>query len=119
MICKYCGETKEETDFEVANTVNDKVYRRRKCKSCKRETQNKRKSKQREWLREYKKKLSCVRCGFNDWRCLDFHHKGDKDNEVSNMIGLSKKRILDEISKCEVVCANCHRIIHFEEKNGM
>jgi len=42
---------------------------------------------------------------------MDFDHvKGKKSGGVSAMTGsASKKRILKEIAKCEVVCANCHR----------
>ena len=45
--------------------------------------------------------------------CMDFDHIGDdKILNVSAAIqqGWSFKRILLEIAKCELVCANCHRI---------
>ena len=71
----------------------------------------------REWLREYKSQLKCVRCGESEICCLDFHHV-DPSTKESN-IGIiggysSKKKIMEEIEKCEVLCANCHR----KEHNG-
>ncbi len=66
----------------------------------------------REWVIGLKSDLECERCGESDWRCLDFHHKdNNKFKSISDMItdGDSKDRILIEIDKCEVVCANCHR----------
>lgn len=42
---------------------------------------------------------------------MEFDHLGDKEFSISNgtLRCLSKKRILEEMSKCELVCANCHR----------
>ena len=69
--------------------------------------------------KEYKRRLSkikedsgCVDCGITNHIVLDFDHLRDKKYNVSRMIhdGFSWKAILKEISKCEVVCANCHRI---------
>jgi predicted HNH restriction endonuclease len=46
--------------------------------------------------------------------CYDFHHKDPTVvNEVpSTVLHCSWKRILEELEKCIMVCANCHRIIH-------
>ena len=60
----------------------------------------------------------CARCGesFPDC-CYDFHHKDPLDvNEVpSTILHCSWKRIEQELSKCIMVCSNCHRIIHNED----
>ena len=41
----------------------------------------------------------------------DFHHEGNKTGGVSNMINnASIERIADELSRCVILCANCHRI---------
>ncbi len=66
---------------------------------------------------EYKSKLSCERCGYNQHpAALDFHHK-DGSTKLFSMgqaptRGYSWETILEEIAKCEVLCANCHRIEH-------
>jgi len=74
----------------------------------------------RDWFQELKKDLTCSKCGIKDFRVLDFHHRDRerKDMEVSNMVRLrwSKEKILEEMSKCDVLCANCHRIEHSEER---
>jgi hypothetical protein len=64
-------------------------------------------------------KTLCVDCGNTDSRVLDFHHLRDKIKAVAVMrtAGWSKKRILAEIKKCIVLCANCHRIRHWKEYN--
>ena len=44
--------------------------------------------------------------------CMDFHHvRGRKLFEVGDKIGsYSLKKLFKEIKKCDVICANCHRI---------
>jgi hypothetical protein len=52
----------------------------------------------------------CVDCGESDPRVLEFDHLRDKSFGIAN--GLRDhnwQAVLDEIAKCDVVCANCHR----------
>ena len=69
-----------------------------------------------EWAKNLKSKLKCEICGFNHPAALDFHHNNpkEKDMEISMAMrnGWSKKRILSEIEKCKILCANCHRVFH-------
>jgi hypothetical protein len=52
----------------------------------------------------------CVDCGESDPVVLEADHVRDKSYDVSRMIqGWSWNRILQELKKCEIVCANCHR----------
>src|SRR6267143_5737259 len=54
----------------------------------------------------------CSDCG-NTFppECMDWDHiKGKKLYNVSQMKEYGKDLIMEEISKCELVCANCHRI---------
>jgi Zn finger protein HypA/HybF involved in hydrogenase expression len=61
---------------------------------------------------EYLMAHPCVDCGETDLVVLDFDHVGAKTSAVSAMIanGVSSARIEAEIKKCDVRCANCHRI---------
>ncbi|MDT0203833.1 hypothetical protein [Nocardioides sp. AE5] len=56
----------------------------------------------------------CADCGWAEWaRGLDWDHvRGVKVLGVSSMIANSRPwgEILAEMTKCEVVCANCHRL---------
>jgi L-lysine 2,3-aminomutase len=63
-------------------------------------------------LAEMKQSSGCVDCGEKNHIVLDFDHLKDKKYNVSRMIhdGFSWKAIMKEIQKCEIVCANCHRI---------
>lgn len=78
------------------------------------------KQRYKQWWREFKSSLSCSRCGENHPATLDFHHSdpSEKEFDIHSAVsrGWGKQRILDEIERCEVLCANCHRKHHWEEK---
>lgn len=65
---------------------------------------------------EYLLAHPCVDCGNTDTRVLDFDHLRDKKEKVSKMLSsYTWAKVYEEIEKCEVRCANCHRIKHFKE----
>ena len=52
----------------------------------------------------------CVDCGESDPVVLEFDHLRDKAFDIGASLPYrSWESILDEIAKCDVVCANCHR----------
>ena len=66
-----------------------------------------------QYLRDLKTKTPCVDCGINyPYYVMDFDHvRGVKQANVMELVStLSKKKIDEEIAKCEIVCSNCHRI---------
>jgi len=71
-----------------------------------------------EFVDEQKKGKQCAYCGNVDWRVLEFHHLGDKDMWVSIMrtYAWGRDKILAEIAKCVILCTNCHKILHHEER---
>lgn len=131
--CTKCGELKEETDFNFRNKI--KGIRSYQCRDCnkanlKRHYYNNKdyyikKSKKNKintvnWYNDIKSKLKCIKCGENHAATLDFHHRNPniKEYTVSTKILVKgRKNILEEISKCDVLCSNCHRKLHWEERN--
>jgi hypothetical protein len=69
------------------------------------------------WLAKYKANCYCERCSEGHTACLEFHHVGNKTITVSGAVrrGWSISRIMKEIAKCTVLCANCHRKEHYRE----
>lgn len=59
-------------------------------------------------------RLSCARCGHRVPAALDLHHRtpGEKEFALSAAYSRSIAAIRSELSKCEVLCANCHLIEH-------
>ncbi len=55
----------------------------------------------------------CHDCG-NSFppECMDFDHRDDehKFRGISDMLSYSLERLMAEVAKCDLVCANCHRI---------
>lgn len=65
------------------------------------------------YIQELKEKTPCMDCKMQyPYYVMDFDHvRGIKHKNVAELIpSLSKKKIDEEISKCEIVCSNCHRI---------
>jgi len=66
----------------------------------------------RKFIDEYKLSKGCAICGYKKCAAaLDFHHKyEDKKFGVSRYYGF--KKLKEEMEKCEILCANCHRELH-------
>jgi hypothetical protein len=73
-----------------------------------------------DWVDSIKAESGCDRCGSRDPRVLEFHHRNPsaKEATVGDLIRWCRREeIRAEIAKCDVLCANCHRIKHWEEHN--
>jgi len=69
----------------------------------------------RDFLNTYKTAAGCTDCGYDAHpAALEFDHLPgfQKDFGIGNAnnLNVSMERLLAEIAKCEVVCANCHAI---------
>jgi len=64
----------------------------------------------------------CADCGGSFAPCaMDFDHRdpSSKRSAVTRMIGRAgTARILDEVAKCDIVCANCHRLRTFVRRSA-
>jgi hypothetical protein len=72
----------------------------------------------RKWVEQYKLDHSiCTDCNVSyPPYVLDFDHLRDKEFGISRAIyrGTALAKIKQEIKKCEIVCANCHRVRTYE-----
>lgn len=60
-------------------------------------------------------------CGYNDHpAALDFDHRPDtvKVRDIKSGQQLGWDALIEEIAKCDVVCANCHRIRTVTRRSG-
>lgn len=94
-------------------TTNTYNYHKCRCAACKRAINDQVKARYQKRLEQVweLKNKPCVDCKrkFKPWQ-MQFDHRGEdvKVNRVSQMITHSWQKILDEIAKCDLVCANCH-----------
>lgn len=73
--------------------------------------------KNRKWIVELKSNTPCKDCGIQYHFCImDFDHKDGevKSFGIGKMSTRGKNLIEQEIAKCDLVCANCHRMRTFK-----
>jgi len=82
-----------------------------------REIQKRMRERKREFVREFKAEHGCAVCGESDPIVLDCHHTDPSNksatlrdrNKPRSLVHLSWTALKEELPKCEVLCANCHR----------
>lgn len=103
--CKLCQNVRSKKHYE-ANKVDyiDRATDRKKDIS--------------NYLQNLKKSLSCSKCDESHSACLEFHHinPSTKLGTVASFVTFgSIKKLQEEIDKCIVLCANCHRKLHCKD----
>jgi len=116
-VCNKCGIEKDYEEF-AKNGNSTRSY----CKACEAARARENYQKTQEYVRSLKTK--CQICGYDrNPAALEFHHPDDnKDATVAKLASRSwsnplKEKIDNEIAKCEILCANCHREQHYKELN--
>ena len=121
--CAMCGQSKPSTEFHRSLTgqfsycrecrcTYDRRYYAERGKGPRLERIRVRRVAARVWMDSMKLGRPCADCGDTfppfvmHWDHLPGYHKV---SEISTMVGgWSRESILDELTKCELVCANCH-----------
>lgn len=119
--CFKCKTTKELELFYKNKSTNDGYSGI--CRSCQSHNEKINNAKTRDWLIGLKTKCSvCDECR---WWCLDFHHVDPKlkTMDVSNysISGTASHKtkvikISKELENCIILCSNCHRDYHYQQK---
>lgn len=123
--CVTCREWKPRSAFSVR--VRSKDGLQPQCKACAaayfqanrgtiipkiRGRQARVKSETRQAAWDYLIAHPCADCGESDPVVLEFDHvRGRKRDTIQGLVskGHSLRMVMDEIAKCDVRCANCHR----------
>ena len=110
--CRVCQNTKDKALYDSS------VVRRNRV----RDRNSARVAANRQYVADYLATHLCVDCGEDDLVVLDFDHvRGKKLGNVSEMwrAQCSWQKLLDEIAKCVVRCANCHRRVTHQRRAGV
>lgn len=119
--CRACDHARMRKKREDSAFVAHETEKMRRWRATNPErnrqnwTENRKRKK--EWLDA--QKVACSRCGFDHVAALEFHHKNPAEKDFLLSVAVahySLKRIQIEVAKCEIICANCHRIHHYEER---
>lgn len=124
-LCKRCETQKPLTDFNKRNDRADQVQHL--CRECNSEygkewyeknkkkriaAAMKRKQELKQWVAKQKEGQPCEECGWaGSAAAMHWHHVNPEEklfsiSDGSNRYG--KKKIIEEIKKCRLLCANCH-----------
>jgi hypothetical protein len=129
--CRRCGQDKPLTEFHHSRDSYQSW-----CRPCKREysaahyqrnkarrqaENNRRQDEFRAWYVGLKAGRPCADCGveFHPVAMHWDHLPGfKKEAALGFLVRLgSRQRVLDEIAKCELVCANCHAVRSFKRRD--
>lgn len=116
--CNICQAVKPAREFRRhAGATGGRIANCRECRDVRdRPAQVKRRRLKYDRVRRYvdaQKARPCSDCGGRfPPECMDFDHvRGTKSFGIGGRgSGQTLERLADEVAKCEVVCANCHRI---------
>ncbi len=129
-ICSKCQKEKDIEEFLLVHPARNKFLRRPDCRDCVRKRSRERylknpgyfkermkivnalaSARAREIVTNYLSSHPCVDCGEKDIIVLDFDHVKEKSANVSTLVARNARewRLIEEIEKCVVRCANCHR----------
>lgn len=88
-------------------------------KSKNRKNRDKLLKRNRQFIHEYLSKNPCVDCGISIIEVLEFDHvRGEKSKNICDMVAnCSLEKIQEEITKCDVRCANCHKLKTIKQFN--
>jgi len=115
--CKKCIECKKNKSIDEFYMRTDKKNYASKCKKCANEYYGKR-------IKDVKLRMiiykgcKCKRCALNlkdtHYSVFEFHHRDPKEKDVNfAKIKYQKWDVIEkEIDKCDLLCANCHRLEH-------
>ena len=114
-ICTKCGK---ELPIDQFNWRDKKAgTRRSECKYCHSSFMKQKYQEKRQTIEVLKSECSCAKCGDTRGYVLDYHHidPTQKEEKISRMISnnYTLDKVKQEIDKCIVLCANCHREFHY------
>ena len=127
--CSRCGEVKPASHFYTNRRGHNGLGAY--CRICHRayfasrpkinaERTKQYRAEKRSYVQAEKVRRGCAECGECHPACLEFHHldAAEKSDNLAKMVDSQRPyAVLDaEMAKCEVLCSNCHRKMHWNER---
>jgi hypothetical protein len=122
IVTRTCGRCKVEqtidqfyVDAEARAKARHGKNKKMPCRSCQQAYAQQRRAPRQEYVDQIKSERGCMDCGLHPEysQVLEFDHRPDEVKlfHISDRMGSgTMEDLIAEISKCDIVCANCHRI---------
>jgi len=130
-LCRGCRQERERAEYALSLSP-DELNRLTQLREARGLSPAEKEKRRQRWSRElkamrvrrlndYKRAQPCKDCGQHLIpEAMDFDHLGDKSFDISK--GNRKRSwpaVLSEIAKCDLVCANCHRVRTARRREGL
>ena len=97
-VCSRCNKEKDDSEFYQRKNRSSGITSM--CKACTLEYMKERRDALMIQINKYKENKGCAKCG-------------EKEFTISNNTRKTFEKLLPEIEKCVILCANCHREYHY------
>lgn len=135
--CSACKQEKSLDEYYLYTAKSGRKFNRKECKECQKEAARIRslgkdysEQVKKNRKRRYENKIMAVR--YKGGKCqicsgkfhisiYDFHHENENEKEfvIGNILGRDFKNIINELDECILLCANCHRWIHYYDPENI
>ena len=121
---RTCGKCKIEKPLEDYHRNKNKLKGREyTCKACRAIYSKARMDDVLAPVINAKRGGRCSYCGESHIATLVFHHRDPAEKKFNMSFGKggiwhyhTEEEILAEMAKCIMLCENCHRILHYQER---
>jgi hypothetical protein len=122
IITRTCGRCKVDQpldqfyiEAEARSTARLGKKKKMPCRGCNQRYQAERRAPRQEYVDRIKAERGCMDCGLHPEysQVLEFDHRPDEDKRFhisDRMASGTMEDLIAEIAKCDIVCANCHRV---------
>jgi len=116
-VCTKCNELKEDNAF--TKRKDRPLGLQSQCKDCAALVKKLDRAEKAEYIRRLRETTACIECGKHyNHSMMVYQHRNSYDKLFNVSEGTNRNwvKVLAEIDKCDIICANCHKYRHYLER---